>query len=79
MKYSFFTRVADVFHNQPVARVDKGKDGGDPVTHYADDGWYVTLECDGGKNISISIGNEKPVMEKGDRIRLTIEKVQADG
>lgn len=37
-----------------------------------EDGWYVRFE---GSQERMKMGTEKPVLEQGDKVRITIEKV----
>ncbi len=65
MKYVIRTTVDDVYHYQPVTRVEH-----DTTVHRVDRGWYVKLS---GAFTAIHIGDEKPVMQAGDTVRVTIE------
>lgn len=71
MKYTFFSHVDEVFHHQPVVRSKRSAEG--DITHITEDhGWFVRMH---GSYEALYVGNEKPAMEKGDRIKLTVEKI----
>ncbi len=70
MRYAFFTTVTDIYHYTPTERVDH-----DGTEHKSDGGWFVRLD---GSYVAIHVGDQKPLMQVGDTVKLTIEACPAE-
>ena len=72
MRYVFNCFAKDVKELTTVVRSWKDA-AGDVQTEVLSLGWYVTLSL-GGTDISLSLGEDKPLLAAGDKIKLTLER-----
>ena len=74
MRYVLFMIVDAVEHKQTAVSGyvrNRGQPDQEMVVERADFGWFITF----GKT-AWSVGDEKPELKAGDRVRITIEKIE---
>ena len=69
-RYVFYSRVTRVFEHNPVVRAYSNSEG-DTITETRSFGWFIHLE---GSYEALHIGNVKPGLVVGDRVKVTVEK-----
>lgn len=70
-RYTIYTYVDDVFeHTKDKYISGVAKEAKFETTTQ---GWYMTLQ---GSRESLFLGTEKPILQAGDRVKITFEKVQ---
>lgn len=70
MRYIFYTTVIEVFEKfQPVYQ---GGIGDDSIFKDKSMGWFIHFV---GSWEALHVGPDKPDMEKGDKVKITLEKV----
>jgi hypothetical protein len=72
MRYVFKTRVAWVGTVTQTVGGYKDAETGEIMCTVEDRGWFVRFE---GSQERMHIGNEEPLLKKGDAVKVTIEKV----
>ena len=75
INYTILTSVLSITHETTIDRTWKDQATGEWKQDIRDLGWFVLFD---GSHEKMHFGSEKPHLEVGDKIKITIEKLNAE-